>query len=150
MKLMEVIEFQLSWNSLKDDVVKVLHSLCYQIWKTQQWPQDWKGSVFIPILNKGSAKKCSNYRTIAFFSHTSKVILKILQDRLQKFMNCELPDVHTRFRNGRGFRKRFRKGSGFIKGRSNCQHPSDGPKRKRIPEKKSTSALLITPKTFTE
>ena len=78
---------------LKDDAVKVLHSICQQIWKTQQWPQDWKRSIFIPILKKGNAKKCSNYRTIALISHASKVMLKILQARLQQYMNCEIPDV---------------------------------------------------------
>ena len=75
---------------LKDDAVKVLHSICQQIWKTQQWPQDWKRSVFIPIPKKGNAKECSNYCTIAFISHASKVMLKILQARLQQYVNCEL------------------------------------------------------------
>ena len=78
---------------LKDDVVKVLHSICQQIWKTQEWPQDWKRSVFIPIPKKGNAKECSNYHTIAFISHVSEVMLKILQARLQQYMNHELPDV---------------------------------------------------------
>ena len=78
---------------LKDDVVKVLHSICQQIWKPQQWPQNWKRSVFIPILKKGNAKECSNYHTIAFISHASKVMLKILQARLQQDVNHELPDV---------------------------------------------------------
>ena len=78
---------------LKDDAVKVLHSICQQIWKTQQWPQDWKRSVFVPIPKKGNAKECSNYHTIALISHTSKVMLKILQSRLQQYMNGELPDV---------------------------------------------------------
>ena len=87
---------------LKDDAVKVLHSICQQIWKTQQWPQDWKRSVFIPIPKKGNAKECSNYRTIALISHTSKVMLKILQVRLQQYMNCELPDVQVGFRKGKG------------------------------------------------
>ena len=87
---------------LKDDAVKVLHSICHQIWKTQQWPQDWKRSVFIPIPKKGNAKDCSNYCKIALISHTSKVMLKILQTKLQKSLNCELPDVHTGFRKGRG------------------------------------------------
>ena len=77
---------------LKDDAVKVLHSICQQIWKTQQWPQNWKKSVFIPIPKKGNAKECSNYRTIALISHSSKVMLKILQLRLQQYVNCELPD----------------------------------------------------------
>ena len=89
---------------LKDDAVKVLHSICLQIWKTQQWPQDWKRSVFIPIPMKGNAKGCSNYCTIAFISHTSKVILKILQARLQQYGNCEIPDVQAGFRKGRGTR----------------------------------------------
>ena len=89
---------------LKDDAVKVLHSICQQIWKTQQWPQDWKRSVFIPIRKKGNAKECSNYCTIALIPHTSKVMLKILQSRLQQYMNGELPDVQARFRKGRGAR----------------------------------------------
>ena len=85
----------------KDDAVKVLYSICQQIWKTQQWPQDWKSSVFIPIPKKGNAKECSNYRTIALISHTSKVMLKILQPRLQQYMNQKLPDVQAGFRKGR-------------------------------------------------
>ena len=87
---------------LKDDAVKVLHSVGQQIWKTQQWPQDWKKSVFTPIPKKGNAKECLNYRTIAHISHTSKVILKILQPRLQPYVNRELPDVQAGFRKGRG------------------------------------------------
>ena len=86
---------------LKDDAVKVLHSLCPQIWKTQQWPQDWKRSVFIPVPKKGNAKECSNYCTIALISHASKVMLKILQARLQQYVNCELLDVQAGFRKGR-------------------------------------------------
>ena len=86
---------------LKDDTVKVLHSICQQIWETQQWPQDWKRSVFIPIPKKGNAKECSNYRTIVLISQASKVMLKILQTRLQQYMNHELPDVHAGFRKGR-------------------------------------------------
>ena len=78
---------------LKDDAAKVLHSICQQIWKTQQWPQDWKRSVFIPIPKKGNVKEYSNQRTIALISHTSKVMLKIIQARLQQYMNRELPDV---------------------------------------------------------
>jgi len=89
---------------LKDDAVKVLHSMCQQIWKTQQWPQDWKRSVFIPIAKKGTAKDCSNYRTMALISHASKVMLKILQARLQQYMNRELPGVQAGFRKGRGTR----------------------------------------------
>ena len=78
---------------LKDDAVKVLHSVCQQIWKTQQWPQDWNSSVFIPIPKKGNAKECSNYRTIVLISHASKVMLKILHAQLQQYVNRELPDV---------------------------------------------------------
>ena len=86
---------------LKDDAVKVLHSICQQIWKTQQWPQDWKRSVFIPIPKKDNAKECSNYHTIALISHASKVIL---QARLQQYVNCELPDVQAGFKKSRGTR----------------------------------------------
>ena len=86
---------------LKDDAVKVLHSICQQIWKTQQWPQDWRRSLFIPIPKKDSAKECLNQRTIALISHTSKVTLKIFQTRLQQYVNCELPDVQADFRKGR-------------------------------------------------
>ena len=89
---------------LKDEVVKVLHSICQQIWKTQQWPQDWKRSVFIPIPKKGNTKECSNSHTIAFISYSSKVMLKILQARLRQYMNHELPDVQAGFRKGRGIR----------------------------------------------
>ena len=96
---------------LKDDAVKVLHSICQQIWKTQHWPQDWNRSVFISIPKKSNAKECSNYCTIALISHTSKVMLKILQARLQQYVNRELPDVQACFRKG----KRNQ--------RSNCQHP---------------------------
>ena len=92
---------------LKDDAVNVLHSVCQQIWKTQQWPQDWKRSVFIPIPKKGNAKECSNYHTIALISHASKLMLKILQARLQQYMNCELPNVQTGFRKGRGTRNQI-------------------------------------------
>ena len=89
---------------LKDDAVEVLYSICQQIWKTQLWPQDWKRSVFIPIPKKGNAKECSNYHKIALISHTSKVMLKIFQARLQQYMNHELPDVQAGFRKGRGTR----------------------------------------------
>ena len=95
---------------LKDDAVKVLHSIFQQIWKTQQWPQDCKRSVFIPIPKKGKAKECSNYLTIAPISHTSKVMLKILQARLQQYVNQELPDIQAGFRKGQGNQ------------RPNCQH----------------------------
>ena len=89
---------------LKDDAIKVLHSICQQIWKTQQWPQDWKRSIFIPIPKKGNAKECPNYCTIALISHASKLMLKSLQARLQQYVNSELPDVQAGFRKGRGSR----------------------------------------------
>ena len=89
---------------LKDDAVEVLHSIRQQIWKTQQWPQNWKRSIFIPIPKKGNAKECSNYRTIALISHANKVMLKFLQARLQQYVNYELPDVQAGFRKGRGAR----------------------------------------------
>ena len=89
---------------LKDDAVKVLHSICQQIWKTQKWLQDWKRSVCIPIPKKGNAKECSNYHTTALISHASKGMLKILQASLQQYMNCELPDVQADFRKDRGTR----------------------------------------------
>ena len=89
---------------LKDDSVKVLHSICQQIWETQQWPQDWKRLIFIPIPKKSNAKECSNYHTIALISHASKVTLKSLQARLQQYMNRELPDVQAGFRKSRGTR----------------------------------------------
>ena len=92
---------------LKDDAVKVLHSICQQIWKTQQLSKDWKMSVFIPIPKKGNAKECSNYCTIALISHASKVMLKILQARLQQYLNRELPDVQAGFRKGRGAREQI-------------------------------------------
>ena len=97
---MEVNLFQI----LKDDAVKVLHSICQQIWKTQQCQQDWKRSVFIPIPKKGNAKECSNYRTIALNLHANKVMLKILPARLQQYMNCELTYFQAGFRKGRGTR----------------------------------------------
>ena len=84
--------------------MKVLHLICQQIWKTQQWPQDWKRSVFIPVPKKGDPKECSNYHTTTLISHTSKVTLKIFQTRLQQYVNCELPDVQADFRKGRGTR----------------------------------------------
>ena len=86
---------------LKDNAIKVLHSICEQIWKTQQWLQDWKRSVFIPIAKKGNAKECLNYYTIALISHASQVMLKILQTRLQEYVNQELPDIQASFRKGR-------------------------------------------------
>ena len=108
---------------LKDDAVKVLHSICQQIWKTQQWPQDWKRSVFIPIPKKGNAKECSNYCTIALISHASKGMLKVLQLRCQQYMNCELPDVQAGFRKGRTTRDQIANIRWIIE------------KSKRVPEK---------------
>ena len=98
-----------------DDAVKVLHSICQQIWKTQQWPHDWKRSVFVPIPKKGNAKECPNYCTIALISHASKVMLRILQARLQQYVNCELPDVQAGFRKGRGTRDQIAKSAGILK-----------------------------------
>ena len=92
------------FKTLKDDAVKVLHSICQQIWKTQQWPQDWKRSVFIPIPKKGNATECSNYFTSVLISHASSIMLKILQARLQQYVNWELPDIQDGFRKGRGTR----------------------------------------------
>jgi len=120
----------------KDDAVKVLHSICQLIWNTQQWPQDWKRSVFIPIPKKGNAKACSNYRTIALISHASKVMLKILQARLQQYLNHELPDVQAGFRKGRGTRDQIANICWIIK-------------EQESPRKTSTSALLTTPKPLT-
>ena len=120
---------------LKDDAVKVLQSIYQQIWTTQQWPQDWKRSVFIPIPKKGNAKECSNYRTIALILHGSKVMLKILLARLQQYMNCELLDVQAGFKRQRNQR-------------SNCQHPLDHRKSKSS-RKTSISALLTMPKPLT-
>ena len=108
---------------LKDDAVKVLHSICQKIWKTQQWPQDCKRSAFIPIPKKGNAKESSNYCTIALISHISKVMLKILQARLQQYVNHELPDVQTGFRKGRGTRDQI------------ANILLDHGKNKRVPEK---------------
>ena len=108
---------------LNDDAVKVLHSTCQQIWKTQQWPQDWKRSVFIPIPKKGNTKECSNYLTIARSSHTSKIRLKITQARLYRYMNRELPNVQAGFRKGRGTRDQIANICWIIK------------KSKRVPEK---------------
>ena len=99
----DVIPVEL-FQILKDDAVKVLHSICQQIWKTQQWPQAWERPVFIPIPKKGNAKECSDYHTIALISHASKVMLKILQARLQQYVSCKLPDVQAGFRKSRGTR----------------------------------------------
>ena len=121
---------------LKDDAVKVLHSICQQIWKTQQWPRDWKRSVFIPIPKKGNTKECSNYHTIALISHSSKVILKILQTRLQQYMNRERTDVQAGFRKVRGTRDLIANIRWIIE-------------KAREFQKKSTFALLIMLKTLT-
>ena len=118
------------------DAMKVLHSTCQEIWKTQQWPQDWKKSVFIPIPKKGNAKECSNYLTIAFISHASKVMLKILQARLQQYVNHELPDIWTGFRKGR---------------EPEIKWPTsdESSKKQESSRKISTSALLTMPKPLT-
>ena len=121
---------------LKDDAVKVLHSTCQQIWKTQQWPQDWKRSVFIPIPKKGNTKECSNYHTSALISHASKVMLKILQARLQQYVNRELPDVRAGFRKGRGTRDQIANIRWIIK-------------KEESSRKTSISALLTMPKPLT-
>ena len=118
---------------LKDDTVKVLHSTCHQIWKTQQWPRDWKRSVFFLIPKKGSVKVCSNSRMIALISHASKVMLKILQVRLQQYMNWEIPDVQAGFRNGRGTRDQVARSQ----------------KKQENSRKTSTSALLTMTKPLT-
>ena len=118
---------------LKDDTVKVLHSICQQTGKTQQWPQDWKRSVFILVTKRGDTKECSNYQTIALISHTSKVMFKILQARLQQNVNYELKDVQAGFRKGRGSRDQIANIHCIIE-------------KARESRKTSTSALLITPK----
>ena len=123
------MEFQLSY-------LKVLHSICQQIWKTQQWPQDWKRLVFIPIPKKGDGKECSNYHTIALISHASQVMLKILQARLQQYMNHELSDVQAGFRKGRGIRDQIAKICWIIE-------------KAKSSRKTSISALLTMPKPLT-
>ena len=120
----------------KDDAVKVLHSICQQLWKTQQWPQDWKRSVFFPIPKKGNAKECSKYWTIAHISHTSKIMLKILQDRLQQYVNCELPDVQVDSEKAEAPEIKLPTSIGSSKKQENTR-------------KTSTSALLITAKPLT-
>ena len=122
---------------LKDDAVKVLPSICQQIWKTQQWPQGWKRTVFIAIAEKGSAKECSNYCTSAFISHTSKVMLKILQASLQQYVNHELPDVQAGLRKGRGTRDQIANIHGIIE------------KVRELQKKTSISASLTTLKPLT-
>ena len=121
---------------LTDDAVKVLHSIWQQIWKTQQWPQDWKRSVFIPIPKKGNATECPNYRTTALISHASKVMLKILQARLQQYVNRDLPDVQAGFRKGRRTRDQIATSVGSLK-------------KQESSRKTSTSALLTMPKPLT-
>ena len=128
-----VVLFQI----LKDDAVKVLHSICQQIWKTQQSPQDWKRSVFISLPNKGNAKECSNYRIIALISDASKIMLKILETRLQKYVNCELPDVTAGFRKGRGTRDQI----------ANIHWIME--KARKFQEKTSISTLLTMPMPLT-
>ena len=123
---------------LKNDAVKVLHSICQQIWKTQQWTQDWKRSVFIPIPKKGNAKECSNYYTIVLISPASKVMLKVLQARLQQHVNCELLDVQAGFRKGRETRDQI----------ANI-HWITEKARKFKKKKTSISALLTMPKPWT-
>ena len=107
---------------LKDDAIKVLYSICQEIWKTQQWPQDWKRSAFIPIPKKGNAKECSNYCTVALISHASKVMLEIPQARLQQYVNHELTDVQAGFRKGTGTRDQI--GSSKKQGSSRKTSPS--------------------------
>ena len=114
----------------------MLHSICQQIWKSQQWPQHWKRSVFIPIPKKGNAKECSNYRTIALISYASKVMLNILQVRLQQYMNHELPDVQAGFRKGRGTRDQIANIHWIIQ-------------KQESSRKTSISALLTMPKPLT-
>ena len=121
---------------LKDDAVKVMHSICQQTWKTQQWPQDWKRSVFIPISKKGNAKECSNYHTITLISHASKVMLKILHARLQQYMNRELPDVQAGFRKGK-------------RTRDQIANITASWKKQKSSRKTTISALLIMPKALT-
>ena len=117
---------------LKDDAVRVLHSICQQIWEIQQWPRDWKKSVFIPIPKKGNTKECSNYHTIALISHTSKVMLKFLQARPQQYVNDEPPDVQAGFRKGRGTRDQIVNILWIIK------------KAKRIPNRERSMSRLYT------
>ena len=117
---------------LKDDVVEVLHSICHQIWKIQQWPQDWKRSVFIPIPKKSNAKECSNYHTVARISHTSKVMLKHLQARLQQYVKRELPDVQAGFKKGRGTRDQI------------ANITSNGSSKKQESSRKTSIFTLLT------
>ena len=124
------------FQTLKDGSGKVLYSICQQIWKTQQWPQDWKRLIFIPIPKKGNAKECSTYRTIVLISHASKVMLKILQARLQQYVKCDLPDVQAGFRKGRGTRDQIANIPWIIEKQESSRKPS-------------ISALLTMPKPLT-
>ena len=130
---------------LKNDAVKVLHSIRQQIWKTQQWPQDWKRSVFIPIPKKGNAKECSTYCTIVLITHARKVTLKILQARLQQYMNCELPDVQAGFRKDRGTRDQIANIYWIIEKAREFQENKQNKTKKHT----SISALLTMPKPLT-
>ena len=125
------------FQTLKDDAVKVLYLICQQIWKTHQWPQDWKRSVFIPIPKKGNAKECSHCHTIVLISHASKVMLKIIQAIIQQYMNRELPDVQAGFRKGRGTRDQIANIHWIIE------------KAREFQKKTSISALLTMPKPLT-
>ena len=129
-----MVEFQ--WSCFKSWKKMPWKYICQQIWKTQQWPQDWKRSVFIPIPKKGNAKECSNYHTIALISHASKVMLKILQARLQQYVNCELPDIQAGFRKGRGTRDQITNICWIIE-------------KQESSRKTSISALLTMPKPLT-
>ena len=124
------------FHILEDDAVKVLQSICDQIWKIQQWPQDWKRSVFIPVPKKGNNKECSNYHTISLISQASKEMLQIFQARLSQYMNCDLPDIEAGFRSQRNQR-------------SNFQYPLDCQKKQEISRKTYISALLTLPNTLT-
>ena len=121
---------------LKDDAVKVLHSVCQQTWKTHQWPQDWKRSVFIPVQKKGNAKECSNYHTVALISHASKVMLKILQARLQQYVNRKLPDVQAGFKKAEELELKL-------------PTSAESSQKQESSRKTSTSALLAAPKPLT-
>ena len=130
------MEFQLSYFNSPKMMLEVLHSICQQIWKTQQWPQDWKRSVFNQIPRKGNAKECSHYCIIVLISHTSKIVLKSLQARLQQYVNRELPDVQAGFRKGRETRDQIANIHWIIK-------------KAREFQKISTTVSLITPKALT-
>ena len=124
------------FNILRDDAIQVLHSICQKIWKIQQWPQDWKRSIPIPICKKGRTKECSNHQIIVLISHGNKVMLKILQTKFQHYINRELPDVQAGFRKGRGTRDQIVNIPWIIE-------------RNRVPEKTSISASLTMPKPLT-